>query len=416
MLANGFIIAPYSVAGLQALIDYKTAAFYRSAFALCLAAVVVFANLHLLQPLLPQLSREFGLTPLHASWAYTVATLCLGVSLLVYAALSDAWGRKKLLLLTLTGMTLSTLALTQVDSFNSLVFWRAVQGLFLGGLPAIAIAWMGEAYSKPAMVAAVGFYISANSLGGISGRLMAGALADLGHWQWAFWPVAILGILSCYLIWRYLPASKVFVAKPFSLRQACIDNWYHLRQPLLLLTYLIGGLNFFIFLNQYTYIGFVLADAPYSLSSFWIGLLFITYFTGTVGSAMSGRVAQRLPVPLGMALGVIILILGTLITLSASLWLIVLGFFINAFGFFLTHSLASSWVNQTASRAKASASALYLVFYYVGASSGGVYLQPFWQWLNWQGVVVAALLMYGVTLLLCLWLWLRVKALQASQL
>ncbi len=402
--------------GSQALIDYKTAAFYRSAFALCLAAVVVFANLHLLQPLLPQLSREFALTPLQASWAYTVGTLCLGVSLLFYAALSDAWGRKKLLLLTLTGMTISTLALTQVDSFGALVCWRAVQGLFLGGLPAIAIAWMGEAYSKPAMVAAVGFYISANSLGGISGRLMAGALADIGHWQWVFWPVALLGMLSCYFIWRFLPLNTAFVAKPFQWRQALADNLYHLRQPVLLLTYLVGGLNFFIFLNQYTYIAFVLADAPYSLSSFWIGLLFVTYLTGTVGSAISGRVAQRMAVPLGMALGVLILMLGTLLTLGSSLSLIVGGFFINAFGFFLTHSLASSWVNQCASRAKASASALYLVFYYVGASSGGLYLQPFWQWLNWPGVVVAALLMYGVTLLLCLWLWLRSRMLKAGQL
>lgn len=398
------------------MIDYKTAAFYRSAFALCLAAVVVFANLHLLQPLLPQLSREFALTPLQASWAYTVGTLCLGVSLLFYAALSDAWGRKKLLLLTLTGMTISTLALTQVDSFGALVCWRAVQGLFLGGLPAIAIAWMGEAYSKPAMVAAVGFYISANSLGGISGRLMAGALADIGHWQWVFWPVALLGMLSCYFIWRFLPLNTAFVAKPFQWRQALADNLYHLRQPVLLLTYLVGGLNFFIFLNQYTYIAFVLADAPYSLSSFWIGLLFVTYLTGTVGSAISGRVAQRMAVPLGMALGVLILMLGTLLTLGSSLSLIVGGFFINAFGFFLTHSLASSWVNQCASRAKASASALYLVFYYVGASSGGLYLQPFWQWLNWPGVVVAALLMYGVTLLLCLWLWLRSRMLKAGQL
>src|SRR5690606_33872096 len=126
---------------------------------------------------------------------------------------------------------------------------------------------------------------------------------------------------------------------------------------------------------------------------------FVSYFTGTVGSAMSGKVALKLPVPLGMALGVLILMLGTLITLSSALWLIVTGFFINAFGFFLCHSLASSWVNQCASRAKASASALYLVFYYIGASSGGLYLQPFWQWQGWSGIVVGALLMYSVTLL-----------------
>jgi MFS transporter, YNFM family, putative membrane transport protein len=393
-------------------IEYKSPAFYRATFALCLAAVVVFANLHLLQPLLPQLSREFALSPLQTSWAYTVGTLGLGLSLLVYAALSDAWGRKKLLLLTLVGMTVSTAVLTQVESYQALVFWRAVQGICLGGLPAVAIAYIGEEYSKAAMMAAVGYYISANSLGGISGRLMAGALADIGHWQWVFWPVTLLGVLSCYLLWRDLPSAQRFVAKPFKLRQALADNLFHLRQPLLLLTYMIGGLNFFIFLNQYTYIAFVLADAPYGLSSFWIGLLFISYFTGTVGSALSGKLALRLPVPLGMALGVLILLFGTLLTLNSSLWAIVCGFFINAFGFFLTHSLASSWVNQCASRAKASASALYLVFYYVGASSGGVYLQPFWQWLQWPGVVLGALLMYGVTLLLCFWLWLRAKQAQ----
>ena len=132
-----------------------------------------------------------------------------------------------------------------------------------------------------------------------------------------------------------------------------------------------------------------------------------------MGSAISGKVALKLPVPLGMALGVLVLILGTVITLSSSVWLIVLGFFINAFGFFLTHSLASSWVNQHASRAKASASALYLVFYYVGASTGGLYLQPFWQWQAWGGVVCGAVLMYAVTLLLCLWLWQRSRLQQA---
>ncbi|WP_445766298.1 MFS transporter [Rheinheimera sp.] len=389
------------------MIEYKSPAFYQSSFALCFAAVVVFANLHLLQPLLPVLSREYALTPLQTSWAYGVSTLTLGISLLVYAALSDAWGRKTLLVITLLGMTCTTLALTQVESFTALLCWRALLGVFLGGLPAVAIAYMGEEYTKPALVAAVGVYISANSLGGISGRLVAGALADIGHWQWVFWPVTLLGALSCYLIWRYLPAAKGFIAKPFALRQALADNLYHLRQPVLLLSYLIGGLNFFIFLNQYTYIAFVLSDAPYNLSSFWIGLLFVTYFTGTVGSAISGKVALKLPVPLGMALGVLVLMLGTLITLSSSLWLIVSGFFINAFGFFLCHSLASSWVNQCASRAKASASALYLVFYYVGASSGGLYLQPFWQWQGWSGIVVGALLMYSVTLLLCVVLWRR---------
>ncbi len=380
-------------------------AYRRITWILSFAAVVVFANLHALQPLLPELSRSFALSELQTSWSYAIGTLALGVSLLLYGALSDAFGRRQLLGLTLLGMAAATVAITQVETYPQLLFWRAIQGFFLGGLPAIAIAYMGEELSKPALLAAVGYYISASSLGGISGRVLAGFCAELGHWQWAFWPMAGLSLILVGLFWRYLPPSQHFVAKPFSLRQALSDNWFHLRQKMLLLTFLIGGLNFFIYLNQYTYISFALSEAPYNLSSGYIGLLFLTYLTGTLGSALSGQISKKLNAPEGMALGIVIMMLGTLVTLSPQIWGIVLGFFISAFGFFLTHSLATGFVNQHASRAKASASALYLGFYYVGASSGGLYLHPFWQTGGWTGVVIASLLMYSLTLWCSWYLW-----------
>ncbi len=368
---------------------------------LSFAAVVVFANLHALQPLLPELSRLFELTPLQASWSYAIGTLTLGLSLLFYSAVSDAVGRRAILGFSLVGMTFSTLLLTQVESFSALLWGRALQGFFLGGLPAIAVAYLGEELEKPALFTAVGLYISASSLGGISGRVLAGFSAELGHWQWVFWLWSLLAVLLLAAFWRYLPASQHFVRKKFSARQALQDNWFHLRQKVLLLTFLLGGLNFFIYLNQYTYIAFVLAEPPYALSSGWIGLLFLTYLTGTLGSAISGKVARRMSMPAGMALGVVIMMVGTLCTLLPGLVFIVLGFFISAFGFFLTHSLATGWVNQHATHAKASASALYLVFYYLGASTGGLYLHGFWQWHGWAGVVLGSLLGYGVSLWLC---------------
>jgi len=368
---------------------------------LSFAAVVVFANLHALQPLLPELSRLFQLTPLQASWSYAIGTLTLGLSLLFYSAVSDAVGRRAILGFSLVGMTFSTLLLTQVESFSALLWGRALQGFFLGGLPAIAVAYLGEELEKPALFTAVGLYISASSLGGISGRVLAGFSAEIGHWQWVFWLWSLLAVALLVAFWRYLPASQHFVRKKFSARQALQDNWFHLRQKVLLLTFLLGGLNFFIYLNQYTYIAFVLAEPPYVLSSGWIGLLFLTYLTGTLGSAISGKVARRMSMPAGMALGVVIMMVGTLCTLLPGLLFIVLGFFISAFGFFLTHSLATGWVNQHATHAKASASALYLVFYYLGASTGGLYLHGFWQWHGWAGVVLGSLIGYGVSLWLC---------------
>ncbi|MGO1717152.1 MAG: MFS transporter, partial [Halomonas sp.] len=106
-----------------------------------------------------------------------------------------------------------------------------------------------------------------------------------------------------------------------------------------------------------------------------------------------------------MMVGVIILMLGTAITLADSLVLIIAGLSVNAFGFFLAHSLASSWVGRYAQGARGSASALYLVFYYVGASLGGFWLEPFWRWAGWPGVSVGSWLLLSITLMIAFGLW-----------
>ena len=103
-----------------------------------------------------------------------------------------------------------------------------------------------------------------------------------------------------------------------------------------------------------------------------------------------------------MMAGVVILMTGTAVTLHDSLVLIIVGLTINAFGFFLTHSLASSWVGRYAQGARGSASALYLVFYYVGASLGGFWLEPFWQGAGWLGVAWASWILLTVTLTITL--------------
>ena len=83
---------------------------------------------------------------------------------------------------------------------------------------------------------------------------------------------------------------------------------------------------------------FVLADDPYNLPASLLGLLFLTYLSGTFGSAISGKVAQKIPQPLCMALGISILMLGSLVTLLPGLPSIIIGLLINSFGFFFAHS------------------------------------------------------------------------------
>ncbi|WP_432697305.1 MFS transporter [Marinobacterium sp. YM272] len=396
------------------MIDLGHPTFWRATLALCLGSFMIFANVYVTQPLLPMLAQDFQVSALQAGWSFTVTTLTLGLSLLLYGPLSDALGRRGIMLLTMAGTTLTTTALAFVDNFTTLVILRAVQGFFLGGLPAIAIAYMGDEFSRKAVAVAVGLYISGNSLGGIGGRLIGGFVGEWMGWSSAFAVMSGVSLVCLVVFALALPKSEHFKAQSLHPARMLRDLGAHLRNPLLVVAYIIGGLNFFIFVNQYSYITFVLSEAPYNLSTAFLGLLFLTYLTGTFGSAISGRVAMKLAQPWCMALGILILIAGSLLTLSHSIELIIAGFFINSFGFFFAHSSASSWVSHNATHAKASASSLYLVFYYIGASSGGFYLHPFWERAGWSGVVFGSLLVLAVTLACACWLATRRRPVLAA--
>lgn len=378
--------------------------FWRANLALLIGSFMVFANVYVTQPLLPMIASKFAISSLEANASFTITTFILGLSLLIYGPLSDALGRKWLMLVTMLGIVITTFALAFASQYQDLLILRGVQGFFLAGLPAMAIAYLAEEYQSDAMTIAVGLYIAGNSLGGIGGRLLGGFL---GEWQGLSNTFLIMACISsiCLISFAYLlPNSQHFSAKTLNIKTVLCNFKHHLANRYLLITYLIGGLSFFIFINQYSYITFVLESAPYSLSSKLIGMLFLTYLAGTCASSLSGKLALKYSQPTCMMLGTSFLMLGSLITLELSLFAIIFGLTINSFGFFLTHSTASAWVSKQANRSKvkanASASALYLTFYYMGASFGSFYLDPFWQAYGWNGVVVASLFALIVIFLL----------------
>lgn len=254
---------------------------------------------------------------------------------------------------------------------------------------------MGDEFERPALLLAVGLYIGANSLGGIGGRVIGGAVAEVGGAAASFMTVGAVTLVGLALFWRLLPPPRGFTPRRFAWRAALADLGGHLATPRLFGAYLLGGLNFMIFINQYSYLTFRLAEAPFGLGATSIGLIFLTYLGGTLGSSLSGRLAARWAQPACMMLGIGLLAVGTALTLAGSLAWIIAGLSLNAFGFFLAHSMASSWVGRHARRARGSASALYLVFYYGGASLGGLWLEPFWQSAGWLGVALGSWLVLG---------------------
>jgi len=360
-----------------------TPAYRRATFALFCAGFATFALLYCIQPLLPMLAAYFSVSAASSSLALSLTTLSLAVCLLISGALAESWGRKPVMAAALGLASLLGLASVLVDSWQLLLALRALLGLALSGLPALAMAYVGEEFEPESLPAAMGLYIGGTALGGMLGRLLSGLLSDLGGWQLALGGIASLGLLALVAFVWLLPPSRHFTAQPLSLRILLTNFRLHLGNPVLRGLFLQGFLLMGGFVALFNYIGFRLAGEPFGLSSTLIGLLFVVYLGGIFSAGWAGRLVPRFGARQVLRGGVALMLIG--VGLCATSWLasIVLGLGLFTLGFFAAHAVASGQVGSHAKGARAQASALYLCAYYLGSSVVGYGAGYVWDHAGW---------------------------------
>ncbi|MFI8690927.1 MFS transporter [Stutzerimonas kunmingensis] len=360
-----------------------TPAYRRATFALFCAGFATFALLYCIQPLLPMLAAHFSVSAASSSLALSLTTLSLAVCLLISGALAESWGRKPVMAAALGLASLLGLASVLVDSWQLLLALRALLGLALSGLPALAMAYVGEEFEPESLPAAMGLYIGGTALGGMLGRLLSGLLSDLGGWQLALGGIASLGLLALVAFVWLLPPSRHFTAQPLSLRILLTNFRLHLGNPVLRGLFLQGFLLMGGFVALFNYIGFRLAGEPFGLSSTLIGLLFVVYLGGIFSAGWAGRLVPRFGARQVLRGGVALMLIGVGLCTTSWLVSIVLGLGLFTLGFFAAHTVASGQVGSHAKGARAQASALYLCAYYLGSSVVGYGAGYVWDHAGW---------------------------------
>ncbi|MFF3483731.1 MFS transporter [Streptomyces sp. NPDC002701] len=364
----------------------------RMSLALFLAGVATFALLYSTQALLPLVSADFGVTASTASWTVSAATGALALFVLPLSALSERFGRRTLMTASLAIAVTVGLLVPFAPSVGWLIALRAVQGAALAGLPASATAYLAEEVRPKALITAIGLFVAGNSVGGMSGRVITGWVAQEWGWRVA---VAAIGVIAvgCAVAFRLLlPAPKHFTAG--SLRPAVLVRTVrsHLANPLLRRLYAIGALFMTVFGAVYTVIGYRLTDAPFSLPQGIIGSIFLVYLVGTVSASAAGKLVDRLGRRGALYLGGATTAAGLLVSLADALPLVLLGLVLITAGFFAGHAVASSSVSHTAKEGRAQASALYQSAYYLGSSAGGTLGAVAYHSGGWAGTVALGLL------------------------
>lgn len=346
-----------------------------------LATTNVFMLLYAPQPLLPLFAEQFGITISTASLLISVTIMVLALSSFLLAPWFDRWKRKQVILISSALLVFPSLLLAVSDSFPLVLFWRAVYGLFIPGVTAVIIAYSSEEFPASKRGRVLGIYVSANVMGGLLGRVIAGPIAEAFSWHAVFIVVAAFSALVCLLVWWFLPSSRNQTAKDVQ------GFAVHFRNKAMLGTFFIGFSQFFAFIGFFTYLPFYAAKAPFHLSVTQISLLYGTYLFGVFSAPLAGYFSDRIGRRRAMAIGHLIGATGILITLLPSLTSLIIGASLLALGNFASQSATTAYVTDIAASSRGAASSLYLVFFYVGGSLGAYIPGLLWNRLAWNGLV-----------------------------
>ncbi|HJT89338.1 MAG TPA: MFS transporter [Bryobacteraceae bacterium] len=357
----------------------------RRTAAVAIAGFCAFVNLYAPQPLLPVLAANFRTSAAGISLLLTASTVAVAIMAPLTGILADRVGRRRVIVPAAFLLAVPTVLSATSTGLGQLVFWRFWQGFFTPGIAVVVSAYINEEW-REGIGQAMGAYVSGTVVGGFSGRLIAGLIAD--HWSWrlGFGALGLASTAGALLVWAWLPPDRHFrrAATPASMLPALAR---HMKDARLLATYAIGFCVLFSMLATFTYVNFYLAAPPFGLSPAALGMLYTVYLVGAAVTPMAGhwidRAGHRITLMLiysGAAAGI-------LATLLPWLPAILLGLTLCCTAVFVAQSACYSYIGRVAHEARAAAVGLYVLFYYVGGSFGSEVPALFWSRGGWPACV-----------------------------
>ena len=363
-----------------------------------------FVNLYATQPLLPQFREHFGATELLVSLTVSAPVLAVALTAPLIGLVADAVGRKRIIVAAMLGLALPTALAATAANLGQLIAWRFLQGFFIPGIIAVAIAYISEESPRDAVGSTMAIYVTGTVIGGFAGRFLAGLAATHWGWRTVFVVLGAITLAAALTTWWLLPRSTKFVRQR-NANAAFHAMRKHLQNPQLLATYAVGFNVLFCLVEAFTYVNFYLADEPFFLGPGALALVFAVYLIGAVITPAAGHLLDRIGHRRALIGAVGMSAVGMLLTLVHSLPVVIAGLTLEASGVFACQSASSSHVGKAAHEARSSAAGLYVALYYLGGCAGSILPGILWEQAGWPGCVGIILGMQVVSVVIAYKLW-----------
>ncbi len=355
----------------------------RGAAAFLLGAAGMFATMYSTQAILPELSRDLGVSPSRAGLTVSVVVASVAVGAWVWGPVSDRVGRTRAIRLASWLLVPPTVGVALAPGFGLLLVFRSLQGLCMPGLLVVGAPYVVETLVPRVGARAMGWYVSALVAGGLIGRVGVALASAVVGWRAAIGALAALPLAAAVGMRGTLPESSSPPARSGSVLRG-------LANPRLLAVAVAGGALFFAFVGTFTFVTYRLEGPPFGLSTSTASLVFLLWVAGAIGPA-AGRVADRFGWRRLTGGTIVLAAAGVLITLPDWLPAIVLGLACIATAMFAGYTATQLGVGDVARSDRGAATALYFSAYY-GAGALGAYAPGLaWEAWGWTGVAILGL-------------------------
>jgi predicted MFS family arabinose efflux permease len=371
--------------------------------------VCAFLELYCTQPLLPLLAQIFHASKTSVGMTVSAATLGVALAAPVFGALAERLPRKRVIVISLLGVSVPTLLAATSSSLGQLIFWRFLQGITVPGIIAVVITYIGEEWPPEQVSLIMSFYVSGTALGGLMGRFSSGILAERFSWRVSFLVLGAASLIGAAAVAAWLPHGRhrtIHVAVPGSEIGFLYQVQGLFRNRRLVATFAVGFNVLFSLVGVFTWITFHLSAAPFLLSTTALSSLFFVYLIGLAVTPAAGYLISRVGLRAGIAGALVCAMAGVLLTLAPSLTVVIAGLALLCTGVFVAQTASSSHLRVAApSGARVTAAGLYITCYYLGGAAGGVVPGAFWALGAWPACVGFIVAMQAIGLVIALVGW-----------
>jgi len=340
---------------------------------LSLGTFIIFFQGFMVAPILPSLASLFQVSVRHVSFIEPAYLLGYGLVTLVYAPLSDKYGRFPIILFSLSSFIVLTACTAFCHSVTQLILLRLLTGMGAGGVAPITIGWIGDHFPYEKRGHALGILFGFMAGGMAVGSSAGALLTDLLGWQMMFWIAAAIGaiVLSLMIVNRNkFPRNTQVHSSSFPIVYQSLKEVFLL--PRGWRTYLFVFFNGLFHSGVFAWTGYLFYKT-YHLNGKEIGFALLGYgIPGLLFGPILGKLADKYGrnriIPVGILVGAL-----SAIGLSMDYPLLVTCVFVAtlSLGFDLTQPLYAAIITTISSK-KGVATGLFAFFLFMGYGLGSL--------------------------------------------